>query len=48
MPIVLVSIVDTLSALVIAIIAIIWGILLLIGSIPSIVSTIRLGAAHDR
>ena len=46
-PIVLVSIVDTLSALVIAIIAIIWGILLLIGSIPSIVSTIRLGAAHD-
>jgi len=43
-PLVLVSIVDTLLALVIAIVGIIWGIVLLIGAIPSIVSTIRLGA----
>jgi hypothetical protein len=43
-PLVVVSIVDTLSALIIAIIAIIWGIILLIGSIPSVVSSIRVGA----
>jgi hypothetical protein len=43
-PLVLVSIVDTLLALVIAVVGIIWGIVLLIGAIPSIVSSIRLGA----
>jgi hypothetical protein len=43
-PLVVVSIVDTLSALIIAIIAVIWGIVLLIGAIPSIVSSIRMGA----
>ena len=43
-PLVIVSIVDTLSALIVAIIAVIWGIILLIGSIPSIVSSIRVGA----
>jgi hypothetical protein len=46
-PLVVVSIVDTLSALIIGIIAIIWAIVLLIGAIPSIVSSIRLGAASD-
>lgn len=43
-PLVLVSIVDTLSALIVAIVAIVWGIILLIGSIPSVVSSIRVGA----
>jgi hypothetical protein len=43
-PLVLVSIVDTLLALVIAVVGIIWGVVLLIGAIPSIVSSIRLGA----
>ena len=42
-PVVVVSIVDTLAAIVIAVIAIIWGIVLLIGSIPSLVATIRTG-----
>ena len=46
-PLVVVSIVDTLTALIFAIVAIIWGIILLIGSIPSIVSTIRSGPAID-
>jgi hypothetical protein len=42
-PLVLVSIVDTLAALVVAIIAIIWGIVLLIGAIPSVVASVRVG-----
>jgi hypothetical protein len=43
-PLVVVSIVDTLCALVIAVVAIIWAIVLLIGAIPSIVAAVRLGA----
>lgn len=43
-PIIIVSIVDTIAALVIAVIAVVWGIVLLIGAIPSIVASIRLGA----
>lgn len=40
-PIILVSIVDDLAAIVIAILAIIWGIILLIGSIPALVKAVR-------
>jgi hypothetical protein len=46
-PIILVSIFDNIAAIIVAIIAIIWAIVLLIGAIPSIVSSIRLGAASD-
>lgn len=44
-PVILVSIVDDVAALVFAIIAIIWGLVLLIGSIPAIVKAIRVTAA---
>lgn len=44
LPLVLVSIVDTLLALVVAVVGIVWGVVLLVGAIPSIVSSIRLGA----
>ncbi len=40
-PIILVSIVDDIAAVVLAIVGIIWGIVLLIGSIPAIVKAIR-------
>lgn len=40
-PIILVSITDNIAAIVFAIIAIIWGIILLIGSIPSVVKAVR-------
>lgn len=40
-PIILVSIVDDIAAIVFAILGIIWGIVLLIGSIPAIVKAIR-------
>lgn len=43
-PGVLVSVLDDLAAIVIAVIAVVWGIVLLVGSIPSIVATIRAGA----
>jgi hypothetical protein len=46
-PIILVSIFDDIAALIVAIIAIIWAIILLIGSIPSIIATIRLGLGSD-
>lgn len=39
-PMVLVSILDSVAAVVIAVVAIVWGIVLLIGAIPSIVSSI--------
>ena len=44
-PVILVSIVDDIAALIFAIIAIIWGIILLIGSIPSIWKAIRVTGA---
>ncbi|WP_433124243.1 hypothetical protein ACQPWW_18665 [Micromonospora sp. CA-240977] len=44
-PVILVSIVDDVAALVFAVIAIIWGLVLLIGSIPAIVKAIRVTAA---
>jgi hypothetical protein len=40
-PIILVSIVDDVAAIVIAILASIWGIVLLVGSIPAVVNAIR-------
>lgn len=40
-PIVLVSIVDNLAAVLFGVIAIIWGLILLIGSIPAVVKAIR-------
>jgi hypothetical protein len=47
-PVILVSIVDDIGALIFAIIAIIWGIVLLIGSIPAIVKAVRVTAALGR
>ncbi|MEV4211398.1 hypothetical protein [Micromonospora sp. NPDC049662] len=44
-PVILVSILDDIGAIVFAIIAIIWGLVLLIGSIPAIVKAIRVTAA---
>ncbi|MGH3491043.1 MAG: hypothetical protein ACRDP8_24405 [Actinopolymorphaceae bacterium] len=44
-PIVVVSIVDTLAAVVIAVVAIIWALVLLIGSIPAIVKAVRVTAS---
>ncbi len=44
-PVILVSITDEVGAIIFAIIAIIWGIVLLIGSIPSIWKAIRVTAA---
>jgi hypothetical protein len=46
-PIILVSIFDNIAALIVAIIAIIWAVVLLVLSIPSIVATIRLGLGSD-
>jgi hypothetical protein len=46
-PIIIVSIFDNIAALIVAIIAIIWAIVLLVLSIPSIVATIRLGLGSD-
>jgi hypothetical protein len=46
-PIILVSIFDDIAALIVGIIAIIWAVVLLILSIPSIVAMIRLGAGTD-
>jgi hypothetical protein len=46
-PIILVSIFDNIAALIVAVIAIIWAIILLVLSIPSIVATIRLGLGSD-
>jgi len=40
-PIILVSILDDLAAVIIAIIAIIWAIVLLVGSIPAVVKSVR-------
>lgn len=45
-PVVLVAIVDNVAAMVVAVVAIVWGIVLLIGSIPSIVSTVRATASR--
>lgn len=44
-PIILVSIVDDIAAVVLAIVGIIWGVVLLIGSIPAIVKAIRVTAS---
>lgn len=44
-PIIMVSIFDDIGAIVVAIIAIVWGLILLIFSIPSIVASVRSGAA---
>ncbi|MGV9213624.1 hypothetical protein ACTFTM_17360 [Micromonospora sp. RB23] len=44
-PVIVVSILDDIGALVFAIVAIIWGLVLLIGSIPAIVKAIRVTAA---
>jgi hypothetical protein len=44
-PVIIVSIFDNVGAIVVAIIAIIWGIVLLILSIPSLVASLRSGAA---
>ena len=44
-PVILVSILDDLGALVFAVVAIIWALVLLIGSIPAIVKAIRATAA---
>jgi hypothetical protein len=44
-PIILVSIVDDIAAIVLAIVGIIWGVVLLIGSIPAIVKAIRVTAS---
>ena len=40
-PVILVSITDDIGAIVVAIIAIIWGVVLLIGSIPAVIKSIR-------
>jgi len=47
-PVILVSIVDDIGALIFAIVAIIWGLVLLIGSIPSIWKAVRVTAALGR
>ena len=44
-PVILVSILDNVGAIVLAVVAIIWAIVLLIGSIPAIVKAIRVTAA---
>jgi hypothetical protein len=45
LPVILVSIVDSIGALIFAIIAIVWGVVLLAGSIPAIVKAVRVSAA---
>jgi hypothetical protein len=47
-PVILVSIVDNVAAIVFAIVAIIWGLILLIGSIPAIWKAIRVTGALAR
>lgn len=47
-PVILVSILDDIGALVFAVVAIIWGIVLLIGSIPAIVKAVRVSGALAR
>lgn len=47
-PVVLVSIVDDVGALVFAIVAIVWGLVLLVGSIPSIWKAVRVTGALAR
>ncbi|MCX5065250.1 hypothetical protein OOJ91_05090 [Micromonospora lupini] len=47
-PVIVVSILDDVGALVFAIVAIIWGLVLLIGSIPAIAKSIRVTAALTR
>ncbi|MFC3502638.1 hypothetical protein ACFOOK_16895 [Micromonospora krabiensis] len=44
-PVILVSILDDVGALVFAVVAIVWGLVLLIGSIPAIVKAVRVTAA---
>ena len=44
-PVILVSIIDDVAAIIFAIVAIIWGLVLLIGSIPSIWKAVRVTAA---
>ena len=46
-PIVLVSIFDNIGALIVAIIAIIWGVVLLVLSIPSIVASLHVGGGSQ-
>jgi hypothetical protein len=46
-PIILVSIFDDIGALIVAIMAIIWGIILLILSIPSIVAGLHVGGGSQ-
>jgi hypothetical protein len=44
-PIILVSILDDVAAIVFAIVGIVWAVVLLIGSIPAIVKAVRVSAA---
>ncbi|MER7893995.1 hypothetical protein ABTX15_29695 [Micromonospora sp. NPDC094482] len=44
-PVILVSILDDLGALLFAVVAVVWGLVLLIGSIPAIVKAVRVTAA---
>lgn len=44
-PIIVVAIVDDIAAILVAIVAIVWGLVLLIGSIPAIVSAVRVSAS---
>jgi hypothetical protein len=46
-PIILVSIFDNIAALIVGIVALVWAIVLLVLSIPSIVAMIRLGTGSD-
>ncbi|WP_027345352.1 membrane protein [Hamadaea tsunoensis] len=45
LPVILVSILDDIGAIVFAVVAIVWGIVLLVGSIPSIVKAVRVSGA---
>jgi hypothetical protein len=45
LPVIMVSILDDVGALIFAVIAIIWGIVLLIGSIPAIVKAVRVSVS---
>ncbi|MGK5676118.1 hypothetical protein ACSNOB_25145 [Micromonospora sp. URMC 106] len=47
-PVILVSVVDDLGALLFAVVALVWGLVLLIGSIPAVVKAVRVtGAAAE-
>jgi hypothetical protein len=46
-PVILVSIFDDIGALIVAIIAIVWGIILLVMSIPSIVASLHVGGGSQ-